>query len=85
MNETKSTVRLNQSTVFEKEVFDLLSINSDLFELSASQYNGYALLLRKWIKESFNNGDTPQDVATLFKDSAGFINLIQFIKPPKSA
>lgn len=70
-----NTILLNMKSevhkffLFEKKVCSLLHIDQCHFQIYVRHNGGYALLLRNWIKESYNKGSTPKEVVQTIKES----------------
>ncbi|TSE09993.1 hypothetical protein [Aquimarina algiphila] len=65
--------------LFERKVCDLLRIEQCHFATYVNQNRGYALLLRNWIKESHQKGDTANEVAQTIKRSKLLVDNINFL------
>ncbi|WP_062060139.1 hypothetical protein [Aquimarina longa] len=67
--------------LFEERVFAQLEIKHSQFSFCVKTYRGYALLLRKWIKEFYKKGKNSCEVADLIRKSPLDINHIRQNKP----
>jgi hypothetical protein len=72
-----TTIQCYYKNPFEQRVFRLLSINPVLFNTCVEEHRGYALLLRRWIKEKYHNGNTAAEVAEMIKKSKLCIEAIK--------
>lgn len=65
--------------LFEGKVCKLLQIEQCHFATYVNQNRGYALLLRNWIKESYQKGITPYEVAQIIKNSKLLVNNLNLL------
>ncbi|MBL0684326.1 hypothetical protein [Aquimarina mytili] len=66
---------------FEQEVFNCLLIDPDLFDCCVNAHQGYAFLLRNWIRESYESGATVKEVVKKIKNSKLQLESIKIGKP----
>ncbi len=73
----KPSIKEMQYRIFEETVFRYLLIKPMLFDACVKKQRGYALMLRRWIKEEYHKGNTAMEVARMIQKSKLSITSIQ--------
>ncbi len=66
---------------FEKEVCANLLIDPKLFDRCVHLHKGYAFLLRNWIRESYESGNTVKEVVHMIRNSKLQLDAIKVGQP----
>ncbi len=78
---TNSILEKQQTTIFEQSVLSYLLIDPKLFDRCVHLHKGYAFLLRNWIRESYESGNTVKEVVHMIRNSKLQLDAIKVGQP----